>query len=273
LLVAIDVFSPYAWVEPLKNKTAKEVERGLMIILNQAKPRKIRTDGGSEFNNRWVKTLLENRHIYHHVTMNEVKANYVERFNRTIKTMIYRYLNRNKTRKYLDVLPKLVETYNATPHRSLNNIAPKDVNETNEADLWAYMYLKPKLMNVKKEKTKRKRLFRFKIGQLVRISHQRRAFIRAYNEQWSYEVFKIKRRFQMQGISMYKLVDLLESEIKGNFYQAELQAVDKSEDTLWEVEKIIRKRRRNNRTEVLVKWTGYSDRFNSWVDEADVKNV
>ena len=42
--------------------------------------------------------------------------------------MLYRYLNRNKTRKYLDVLPKLIETYNATPHRSLNNIAPKDVN-------------------------------------------------------------------------------------------------------------------------------------------------
>jgi hypothetical protein len=91
------------------------------------------------------------------------------------------------------------------------------VNETNETDVWAYMYLKPKFVNVKKKKTKRKRLFRFIIGQLVRISHQRRAFIRAYNEQWSYEVFKIKRRFQMQGIPMYKLVDLLESEIKGIF--------------------------------------------------------
>ena len=187
--------------------------------------------------------------------------------------MIYRYLNRNKTWKYFDVLPKLLETYNATHHQSLNNIAPKDVNETNEADLWAYMYLKQKLMNVKKEKTKWKRLFRFNIGQLVRISHQRRAFTCAYNEELSYEVFKIKRRFQLQGIPMYKLVDMLESEIKGTFSQAMLQAVDKSEDTLWEVEKIIRKRRRNNRTEVLVKWTGYPDRFNNWVDEADDKNV
>ena len=84
---------------------------------------------------------------------------------------------------------------------------------------------------------------------------------------------KTKRRFQMQDIPMYNLADLLESDIKGNFYQAELQTVDKSEDTLWNVEKIIHKRRRNNRTEVLVKWTGYSDRFNSWVDEADVKNM
>ena len=128
-------------------------------------------------------------------------------------------------------------------------------------------------MNVKKKKTKRKRLFRFIIGQLVRISHQRRAFIRAYNEQWSYEVFRIKRRFQMQGIPIYTLVDLLESEIKGNFYHAELQSVNKSENTLWEVDKILRNRQRNNRKELLAKWTGYSNRFNSWVDEADIKNV
>ena len=67
------------------------------------------------------------------------------------------------------------------------------------------------------QKKKRKRLFRFKIGQLVRISHQQ-VFIRAYKEQWSYEVFKTKRHFQMHSIHMYKLVDLLESDIKANVY-------------------------------------------------------
>ena len=67
------------------------------------------------------------------------------------------------------------------------------------------------------KKKKEKKETRFKIGQLVRISHQQ-VFIRAYNEQWSYEVFKAKRRFQMQGIHMYKLVDLLESDIKANVY-------------------------------------------------------
>jgi hypothetical protein len=50
----VDVFSRYTWVEPLKNKTTKESERGLMIILNQVKSRKIRTDEGSEFNHKWV---------------------------------------------------------------------------------------------------------------------------------------------------------------------------------------------------------------------------
>jgi IS30 family transposase len=56
-LVAIDVFSRYPWVEPLKNKTAKEVEKGLTTILDQTKAQKIRTDGGSEFN-RTIKTMI-----------------------------------------------------------------------------------------------------------------------------------------------------------------------------------------------------------------------
>lgn len=279
LLVVIDVFTRYAWVEPLKNKTANEVERKLVDIVRDIKPRKIRTDGGAEFNNKWVKQMFERNNIYHHVTLNEVKANYVERFIRTLKTMIYRYFTNHKTQIYIDVLPQLVETYNATPHRSLNNIAPKDVNEQNVSNVWAYMYLKPQKSkktsdtNAKKFRVQTKRLYKYKIGQLVRISHQRKVFTRAYNEQWSYEVFKINKRFQMQSIPMYKLVDLLEDQIKGYFYQSELQVVNKKENTLWSIEKIIRKRRRKNSTQYLVKWTGYSNRFNSWIDETEVKNA
>lgn len=191
------------------------MELKLSGILNNVQPRKIRSDSGSEFKNRWTKQLLERKNIYHHLALNEVKANYVERFNRTLKTMVYRYLNRNKTYKYVDVLQKLVETYNSTPHRTLNNVAPKDVNETNSADVWADMYLKPKHKTAESKKVKRTNLFRYKLGQLVRIFHQRKVFTRAYNEQRSYEVFKVERRFQMQGIPMYKLIDLLESDIKG----------------------------------------------------------
>ena len=201
----------------------------------------------------------------------------MERLNKTLRSIIFRYLAKHRSRRYIDTLQDLVKSYNSTPHRSLNNIAPKDVNASNAANLWAYMYLKPKKRkegtSIKKGKrTIRRRLYKYKIGQLVRISHLRRPFQRVYNEQWSYEVFKIDRRFQMQGIPLYKLVDLMEDHIHGNFYQSELQPVDKSEDALWEIEKIIKKRKKNRRVQYLVKWLGYSDRFNSWVDEADVQN-
>jgi len=77
----------------------------------------------------------------------------------------------------------------------------------------------------------------------------------------------------MQGILMYKLFDLLEDHITGNFYQSELQPVNKSEDALWEIESIKKKRKRNNRIQYFVKWLGYSDRFNSWVDESELKDL
>ncbi|CAC5420828.1 unnamed protein product [Mytilus coruscus] len=195
--------------------------------------------------------------------------------------MIYRYLAKHKSKRYIDSLQDLVKSYNATPHRSLNNIAPRDVNANNAANLWAYMYLRhdkrrkrQHIKSIKKRKKAiRRTLYKYKKNQLVRIAHQRRPFQRVYNEQWSYEVFKIYTRFQIQGFSMFKLVDLQEKKILGNFYTSELQPVNKSEDALWEIEKIIKKRKRNKKVQYFVKWLGYSERFNSWIDESDVKNL
>ncbi|VDI72560.1 Hypothetical predicted protein [Mytilus galloprovincialis] len=281
LLVAVDLFSRFAWVVPLKDKTGKEVEKALAIILDEVSPKKIRSDAGTEFKNKWITKLLKHKNIYHHITLNEVKANYVERLNKTLKSMIYRYLAKHKSKRYIDALQDLVKSYNATPHRSLNNIAPRDVNTKNAANLWAYMYLRHDkgrkrhhIKSIKKRKKAIQRtLYKYKKNQLVRIAHQRRPFQRVYNEQWSYEVFKIYMRFQIQGFSMFKLVDLQEKNILGMFYTSELQPVNKSEDALWEIEKIIKKRKRNKKVQFLVKWLGYSERFNSWVSGSDVKNL
>lgn len=220
LLVAIDVFSRYAWVRPLKDKTSKEVTKALLEILKHVKPKKIRSDGGAEFQNKLIKNVFSDNQIYHHTSLNEVKANYVERFNKTLKTMIYRYMAKYRSDRYIDILQDLVKSYNKTPHRSLGNIAPNDVNKKNEANLWAYMYLKPNIKKNKKVngskrkgKKKIKQLYKYKIGQIVRISHQRGPFTRVYNEQWSYEVFKISRRFQIQYLPLYRLVDMLEAPV------------------------------------------------------------
>ena len=91
----------------MNDKTGKSVEKALSEI------RKVRSDAGTEFKNKWVQRLLDAHDIYHHVALNDdIKANYVERFNRTLKTMIFRYLAKNKTDRDIDVLQKLVESYN-----------------------------------------------------------------------------------------------------------------------------------------------------------------
>ncbi len=72
---------------------------------------------------------------------------------------------------------------------------------------------------------------------------------------------------------MYKLKDLKDEKIQGLFYTAELQKVNKDENSLWFIERIIKKRKRNNKQQYFVEWKGFPKTFNSWVDKEDVKDV
>ncbi len=141
---------------------------------------------------------------------------------------MYRYLRKKRKRnyRYIDDIQRIVESYNATPHRSLNYIAPKDVSKRNEADLWAFMYLKPQ-----KRLPKHTRKFKLDIGDYVRISYLKEPFRRAYQQQYTTEIFKVKRRYRQQGIPVYKLTDWNDNEIKGIFYGSELNRVAKDADS------------------------------------------
>ena len=57
----------------------------------------------------------------------------------------------------------------------------------------------------------------------------------------------------------YKIIDLNGEDIEGSFYRKELQ---KTKQDIFRIEKIIRQQ--GNKS--LVKWFGYNDSFNSWVD-------
>lgn len=132
------------------------------------------------------------------------------------------------------------------------------------------MYLRPR-----KDKISRKTVtpFTFKKGDLVRVSYSNFTFKRSFDEQFSREIFKINKRFRMHGIPMYKLIDFLNEPIRGNFYTSELSRCEKDEDTLWFIEKQIRKRRRNGQTEWLCKFEGWPDKYNQWIPEKDITDV
>lgn len=181
LLFAIDVFSRYLWVKPLKDKKGKTILTALQAILDGIKLSKIRSDKGSEFVNAPVKNYLKKKGIYFFSTNNPVKASLVERVQRTFKQRLFRYLRNKRNDRYIDDLQKLVNNYNLTPHSSLNNTAPKNVNKNNEADIWAYMYLK----NQKGKKTKRVAPYRYKVGDYVRISYLRHPFRKLYEQQFT----------------------------------------------------------------------------------------
>ncbi|MCG8031750.1 MAG: hypothetical protein JAZ03_06205 [Candidatus Thiodiazotropha taylori] len=270
LLCAIDILSRKLWVRTLKNKTAKEVLSAMKDILSDISPtsiKKIRADRGSEFSNQYFKKYMKTMNIYFFTTNNPPKSNFVERVQRTLKERLYRMMRHKRTYRYIDELQNVVASYNETPHRGLSGMAPNDVNRNNEADVWAEMYLK------KSDRRIGKPIFQFKTGDLVRISFTKQPFQRAYQEQFTTEVFKVAGRMIKQGIPMYKLNDLKGETIHGLFYTAELQRVNKDENSLWFIQRILKKRKRQGKLQYFVEWQGFPKTFNSWIDADDVKDV
>ena len=92
LLNVIDIFSKYAWSIPLKTKTASEVTKAFESILTKNHHRKLWVDQGSEFYNKTFDKLLKSKNIEIYHTFDEGKAVVIERFNRTLKIIMYKYL-------------------------------------------------------------------------------------------------------------------------------------------------------------------------------------
>ena len=98
-----------------------------------------------------------------------------------------------------------------------------------------------KLRNTKKE---RKKPFKFKLNDKVRISHLRRLFRREYDQKWTGEIFKVSGRYRSQGLPVYKLKDFAGEPILGTFYAQELQKVRTDDNSIWKIDKILQERKR-----------------------------
>lgn len=276
LFCAIDIFSRFAWVVPIKEKTEKNIVDAFAKILNRGrKPRILRTDGASDFTSGHFQNFIHTRGIHHFTTHNEKQANYVERFIKTIKNKLMRYMTEMNTDKYIDVLPKLVSSYNNTEHSTIK-IEPSNVSKTNERQIFWNMYKIPRrkpLLPVKKFKRKKfKKIFSFNVGDKVRISRTRKSFEREYDEKWSREIFIVTEKFYRQNQPLYKIEDWFNERIKGTFYPSELQKVNADNKDLFTIgEKLEYKGRGQNR-QVLVSWLGWPKKFDSWIYVKDVKD-
>ena len=154
----------------------------------------------------------------------------------------------------------MVSRYNSTYHRSIKR-APNDVNKRNESLVWITLYEK-RLRGKYKLKEK------FKIGDTVRISVKKDSFQKAYLQGWSEEIFVIRKILHGNPIT-YKLKDQAGEDLKGMFYEAELQKV--IEPSTYRIEKVIRKKKdKTGKLLYYVKWRGYPDKFNSFVSEEDL---
>ena len=120
LLMVLDVFSKYGWIVPLKDKKGETVAEAFKKIFKEGrKPQYLWTDKGKEYYNKHVKELLDKNKITLYSTENEEKSSVCERWNRTIKTQMWKQFTIQGNTMYLDMLPKILKQYNNTKHSSI----------------------------------------------------------------------------------------------------------------------------------------------------------
>ena len=261
LLTCVDCFSRYAWVCPVKNKSGPVIAKALQSILDEKECKRLQTDMGKEFLNRHVNKLLTSRGIELWISKNEVKATLVERFNQTLKNRMYKYFTASNTARYVESLPHMVDGYNHTVHRS-TGFTPTEVDSSNSTLVRRRLY-------TPSTHGERRRVYKFALGDHVRLSKKRGVFARGYTAGWTTEVFRIIGRRNDIGVRLlYEVEDLTGEAIKGQFYSEELQRVEIPADH--RIEKIIRTRKSSSGSkEHFVKWQGWGDKFNTWISAED----
>ena len=263
LLTCIDVFSKFAWVVPLKNKSGETLVNGFQSILDIGRsPEKLQTDKGTEFLNRNFQSFLKEKNIHFFTTNSELKASVVERFNRTLKTRMWKYFTAKNTRVYIDILQDIVHAHNNSYHRSIGQ-ALSSVSLLNVGQVRRKLY--------GKSWTKPMRKFKFKSGDQVRFSKSRRTFKKGYLPWWTQEIFTVTKTIPRVP-PVYRLQDYADDEIEGVFYAEELQKVQKSDD-IYKIEKILAEKKENGKVKVLVKWLGYDKKFNSWLPKSEFRKL
>lgn len=215
ILTAIDVFSRFAFAVAIKNKSALEVLRGFeKIITNENTYKLLQVDDGKEFWNRSVKDFMQQNNIKMFSTGSGQKASIVERFNRTLKTRMFKYFTANNTLKYVDVLESLLNSYNSRKHRIIG-VAPRHVSKGNEKEIWKHQYKHLKKYSVNTM---------YKIGDKVRITRVKNIFEKGYVANFTNDIFTIANILNTTPPTYY-LKDKDDEILKGAFYREEIQKI------------------------------------------------
>ncbi|KAL3100213.1 hypothetical protein niasHS_000223 [Heterodera schachtii] len=230
LLVCIDTLSRQLFVEPVKSKKSADMiafER--LFKRSKYIPWTLLTDQGLEFKAKEVQEYFKRM---------------AERANRTIKERLYRYFTERGSQKWVDVIQQIVHGINHSYNSSIK-MRPVDVNFENAEKL--RKKLKQNAIGGTAEAAaaaKRKQPPpRFQVDDRVRIEKYKHVFQKGYTGRFTNEVFTVA---------------------EGRFYANDLCRVleskndDADDDALYDIEKIVRKRKKQGVEYVLVKWKGYS---------------
>jgi len=266
LLGLIDVHSRYVWACAIRRKTSSDIITALKLIFKSYKPRNLMSDSESGIMSKACQKFLRTNDVNHYTTNSPTHCPHIERYWRTLKSKLSRYMFAKRTQLWLEAVKKIVHALNRTVTRA-HGETPYDVVHDPEATLRADI----KMFSYKDYKTSARPL---SLGQLVRISTVKRGFQKEGDGGWGNEVFKISRVKRTHGEPiMYLLKDQGDEPIRGAFYRDELQKVKIPKKNKYLIEKIMRRRNIGGVPHVLVRWYGRGAQFDSFIPADRIEDI
>src|SRR5437870_1165874 len=263
MLNVIDIFSKYAWSIPLKDKKGTTVLEAFkqIVKISDRIPKHIWVDEEKEFYNKEMTGWLKENNIIRYSTHGEHKSAVIERFNRTLKEIMWKRFTAENTRNWIDMIDKLISNYNNRVHYTIGMTPVKARLKKNEEI--AIQNTLSKTRNIPKRKPK------YKVADKVRISRIKGTFEKGYLPNWSEQVYIVDDVLRTTPVT-YRIKDSLNEIITGSFYEQELQ---KTNQEVYRVEKVLGKKKIDGIEHALVKWSGYGDKFNEWIPITDTKKL
>jgi hypothetical protein len=276
LLVCIDTLSRQLFVEPVKSKRSEDMISAFENVFTRSKyvPWKLLTDQGLEFTAKKVQEYFKGKDMEHFsmLTSPRFHAGMAERANRTIKERLYRYFTERRTQRWIDVIQDIARAINHSQNSSIGGMRPVDVTFENAE----------RVRQQVEESARAKRPRRpakFHVGDHVRIEKHKHVFQKGYTGRFTDEIFTVAEVHTERSPVVYRIQDEDGELIKGWFYTSDLCRVHKSAEEhsrqLHDIDRIIRKQRRDGADYVYVKWKGFGPRYNSWIPASSVtyKNI
>ena len=268
ILVGVDVLSKMLYAEGVKSKQKRNMIEAFEAILNRMPmvPQRIFTDRGKEFiltetDEKGGKSnyFKEKGIAKHWSSTKTVKASLAERSIRNLKSRLYKFFSQKQTLKWIEILPKLVNSINHSYCRVIG-MRPIDVNFSNAQTVWEKIYGKNFF---KKAKLKSK----LKKGDTVRMANYKEVFDRGYLPNWSDEIIEVDS-VKKGRPDTYRVKDERGEPFTGQFYAEDLGKTRKDKQTTYRIEKVAGKRTIEGKKQIKVKFIGYPN-F-EWINESDI---